>query len=52
MIGVRTAGAYGYSMSSDYNGRLRPAEVLLGEDGIRLIRRRETLTDLLSSAIL
>lgn len=52
VIGVRTAGAYGYSMSSDYNGRLRPAEVLLGEDGIRLIRRRETLTDLLSSAIL
>jgi len=45
---VYDAGAYGYSMSSQYNNRLRPAEVLLGEDGrVRLIRRRDTLEDLL-----
>lgn len=42
------AGAYGYSMASSYNNRLRPAEVLIkstGEDV--LIRRRETLDDLM-----
>ncbi|MBO4927795.1 MAG: diaminopimelate decarboxylase [Clostridiales bacterium] len=45
---VLDAGAYGFSMSSNYNNRLRPAEVLItssGEDV--LIRRRETLEDLL-----
>jgi diaminopimelate decarboxylase len=42
------AGAYGYSMASNYNSRLRPAEVLIGLDGRpRLIRRRETPEDLL-----
>jgi diaminopimelate decarboxylase len=46
-IVVETAGAYGYSMSSNYNARLRPAEVLIGLDGTdRLIRRRDTLEDL------
>jgi len=45
---VLDAGAYGYSMSSNYNNRLRPAEVLIGIDGEpRLIRRRDTLEDLL-----
>jgi len=45
---VRNAGAYGYSMASNYNSRLRPAEVLLTMDGqAKLIRRRETLDDLL-----
>ena len=42
------AGAYGYSMSSNYNNRLRPAEVLIRENGTAvLIRRRDTLEDLL-----
>ena len=46
---VLDAGAYGYSMCSNYNNRLRPAEVLIGLDGnARLIRRRDTLEDLLS----
>ena len=45
---VLDAGAYGYSMCSNYNNRLRPAEVLIGLDGEpRLIRRRDTLEDLL-----
>ena len=44
---VLDAGAYGFSMSSNYNNRLRPAEVLVSEDGShRLIRRRDTLDDL------
>ncbi len=46
-IGVETAGAYGFSMSSNYNARLRPAEVLLEADGsFRLIRKRGTLEEL------
>jgi len=45
---IKTAGAYGYSMSSNYNGRLKPAEVLVETDGnLRLIRPRETLDDLI-----
>jgi diaminopimelate decarboxylase len=42
------AGAYGYSMSSNYNNRLRPAEVMIDLSGNhKLIRRRETLDDLM-----
>lgn len=41
------AGAYGFEMSSNFNSRLKPAEVLV-EDGVpRVIRRRETFEDLL-----
>jgi diaminopimelate decarboxylase len=48
LIGVMDAGAYGFSMSSNYNNRLRPAEVLIKTDGKPLlIRRRETWDDLL-----
>jgi len=47
---VRDTGAYGYAMSSNYNGMPRPAEVLIGLDGqARLIRRRETIQDLLQT---
>jgi diaminopimelate decarboxylase len=47
ILGVLDSGAYGYSMSSTYNNRLRPAEVLIGVDGDhRIIRRRDTLEDL------
>lgn len=44
---IRNAGAYGFTMSNQYNARLRPAEVLADEEGLKLIRRRETLDDLL-----
>ena len=48
VLAILNAGAYGYSMSNNYNSRLRPAEVLIEENGEpRLIRRRETLDDLL-----
>lgn len=48
IIGVMDAGAYGYSMSSNYNNRLRPAEVMIKPDGsVQLIRRRDTLEDLI-----
>jgi len=47
-LGVLDAGAYGYSMASTYNHRLRPAEVLIRESGeLVLIRRRDTYADLL-----
>lgn len=48
ILGVMDAGAYGYSMSSNYNNRLRPAEVLIQSDStVKTIRRRDTLDDLL-----
>lgn len=47
IIAVLDAGAYGYSMSSNYNNRLRPAEILIASDGTDcLIRRRDTYEDL------
>ena len=47
IICVMDAGAYGYTMSSQYNLRLRPAEVLITESGeLKLIRRRDTFHDL------
>ena len=48
ILGVLDAGAYGYSMSSRYNHRPRPAEILIKSDGSILnIRRRETFEDLI-----
>jgi diaminopimelate decarboxylase len=50
ILGVMDAGAYGYAMSSNYNMRLRPAEVLVKENGDTvLIRRRDTFEDLISN---
>jgi diaminopimelate decarboxylase len=46
LIVVENAGAYGYAMSYQYNGRLRPAEVLVCKDKHYLIRERETFADL------
>ena len=48
IIGVLDTGAYGYSMSSQYNQRLRPAEIMIKNDNtIKLIRRRDTYEDLM-----
>lgn len=50
IIAVKNAGAYGYSMSSNYNSRLRPAEVLIAEDGsVKLIRKADTLQSLMAN---
>lgn len=46
---LRNAGAYGFSMSSNYNARFRPAEVLIDEGKARLVRRRETMEDLIAT---
>ena len=45
-IAQRSAGAYGASMSSNYNSRPRTAEVLVDGDKAHLIRRRENLSEL------
>ncbi|MDA5608432.1 diaminopimelate decarboxylase [Pasteurella multocida] len=45
-LAQRSAGAYGASMSSNYNSRSRTAEVMVDGDQVHLIRRRETLEEL------
>lgn len=47
LIALLDAGAYGMALASNYNTRPRPAEVLVDGRSVRVIRRRETVTDLL-----
>jgi diaminopimelate decarboxylase len=47
LLVLKNAGAYGFTMSSNYNARLRPAEVLVWEGKAHLIRKREQFEDLL-----
>jgi len=47
LIALRTAGAYGMAMASQYNARPRPAEVLVDGRSWRIIRQRETYKDLI-----
>ncbi|MBI3820117.1 MAG: diaminopimelate decarboxylase [Planctomycetes bacterium] len=47
LIAILDAGAYGFSMASNYNSRPRPAEILVSGAHARVIRRRETFDDLL-----
>ncbi len=49
LLSVFTAGAYGFSMASNYNNRPRAAEVLVDGDSYKIIRRRETLEDLVAA---
>lgn len=46
LLAVRSAGAYGFVMSSNYNTRGRAAEVLVDGEQVHLVRRRETLEEL------
>src|SRR5581483_5823809 len=48
LVAILDAGAYGLSLSSNYNSRPRPAEVLIEGRRARMIRRRETMDDLLA----
>jgi len=48
LICVFTAGAYGFTMSSNYNARGRAAEVLVDNDKFSIIRKRETYEDLIA----
>lgn len=47
LLAVRSAGAYGFAMSSNYNGRPRSAEVLVRGDRFAVVRERERLEDLI-----
>ncbi len=48
LIAIMSAGAYGFVMSSNYNSRLRPPEVLVEGDKFYVVRRRESVFDLLA----
>ena len=50
IVCICNAGAYGYSMASQYNSRPRPAEVIVKGNSARCVRRRETLDDIFESS--
>lgn len=45
LLAVKSAGAYGFAMASNYNTRNKPAEIMVDGDQSHLIRRRETISD-------
>ncbi len=51
LVAILDAGAYGMSLSSNYNTRPRAAEVLVEGRSARLIRRRETVDDMLRAEL-
>ena len=51
VLALHNAGAYGFMMSSNYNSRVKPAEVMILDGEAHLIRKRETLDDLLANQI-
>ncbi|TAF93445.1 MAG: diaminopimelate decarboxylase [Cytophagia bacterium] len=52
VLAFKNAGAYGFTMSSQYNSRFRPAEVLVYQGKAHLIRQRETMEDILRNQVL
>ncbi len=51
-LAVRNVGAYGFSMASNYNARCRPAEVMVEDGQVHLIRKRETFEDLVRGELI
>jgi diaminopimelate decarboxylase len=51
ILAFHNAGAYGFEMASNYNSRFRPAEALIMDDEMKLIRRRDTMDDLLRNQV-
>jgi diaminopimelate decarboxylase len=49
LLAVRSAGAYGFTMASNYNTRPRAAELMVDGEQVHLVRRRETLSELFAS---
>ena len=45
LLAIYSAGAYGFTMASNYNTRSKPAEVAIEGEDVRLIRQRETFED-------
>ena len=52
LLVIYNAGAYGYEMASNFNSRLKPAEVLVSNNKPTLIRKRDTMEDLLRNQII
>jgi diaminopimelate decarboxylase len=52
LVAVLSSGAYGFSMSSNYNSRPRPPEVLIQNGKMKVIRKRETHQDLIRGEVL
>lgn len=48
LLAIRSSGAYGFSMSSNYNTRPRPPEVMVDGDAFHVVRRRENMDDLMA----
>lgn len=46
LLAIRSAGAYGFTMSSNYNSRPRTAEIMVDDDTVHLVRERETIESL------
>ncbi|HDY86039.1 MAG TPA: diaminopimelate decarboxylase, partial [Methylophaga sp.] len=46
LLAIRSAGAYGFTMSSNYNSRPRAAEIMVDGDKIHVVRERETIESL------
>ncbi len=51
ILAIKNAGAYGYTMSNNYNARPRPAEVLIYKNKAHLIRKKETLDDMMRNMV-
>ena len=52
LLAVLDAGAYGMSLASNYNSRLRPSEVLVTGGKVQMIRRRESITSMLAPELI
>jgi len=51
-LAVMSAGAYGFSMASNYNSRRRPQEVMVDNDKVFIIRKRESYEDIIRNEII
>jgi diaminopimelate decarboxylase len=51
LLAILDTGAYGMALASNYNTRLRPAEVLVSKKSVKLIRRREEIRELYSAEL-
>ncbi|MBQ0739618.1 diaminopimelate decarboxylase, partial [Aquimarina celericrescens] len=51
ILAFKNAGAYCFSMASNYNSRYRPAEILWHNGEAKLIRKRETFEDLIANQV-
>ena len=51
MLAIKSAGAYGFVMSSNYNARTRAPEILVDQDKFNVIRTRESFEDLIKNEV-